>query len=118
MTKPKSGTAAPGEMEILSSGVYALKKAAEFEGAKIEQLTYDMDKLSSEDVIAAQKQADDMRGQPAAGLMADYLLFAILFARAADQPAGFVLKLGARDYVGIAAAAQGFFAESFVDLIG
>ncbi|HET6457089.1 MAG TPA: hypothetical protein VFI02_22040 [Armatimonadota bacterium] len=107
------------ETEFQAVGTYEFMEPVTFEGVTYTERPYDLKGLKSTDVISGLKQANAIRGrgeQPDSP-MTDTLLHAVLFARAADMPAGFVLEMGASDFLAWASAAQGFFARALSSLV-
>lgn len=107
-TKDKALAETP---EVEFSGDYQLKKPVEFEGTTHTSVHFDFTALSSQDIITCTKQAARIKGADAAPtpLLFDTVLHAVVFARAADQPADFILHLGAADFVYWSTMGQAFF---------
>lgn len=106
--------------ELQAVGTYTFIEPVTFEGVTHSEKPYDLKSLKSTDVISAMNQANQITGpgRPSPDSpMTDSLLHAILFARAADLPACFVLEMGASDFLAWASAAQGFFARALSSLV-
>lgn len=115
----KNETQAQEEMELEFSGTHYFKKAVTFEGTAYSQVEYDLDALTAKDVISCRKEV--ARINKASGemtsMISDDLLHAVLFARSADLPAGFVLEMGAADYAAWSMVGQAFFASALSGLM-
>lgn len=83
-----------------------LKKAFEFEGKKYESVDLDLDKLTGNDLIQAEREAAVMLGRPSTDLDKTYQ--ACVAAKASGIVADVLCKMPARDFAAITSEVQGF----------
>lgn len=99
------------------AGTYEFRRPVEFEGQKYEKVDFDLEKLGANDVLTLRREINRLRNYDAETIMTDDLLHCSIVARSCDLPAGFVLRMGAADYVAWAALGQAFFADALSGVI-
>ncbi|MBP2654253.1 MAG: Mu-like prophage FluMu protein gp41 [Firmicutes bacterium] len=87
-----------------------LKKPLEYEGKKYEELQYDLDKLTGDDLLTAEATVNN------AGMLAPVIDLskayqAAVFARAAKIEFPMMRKLSAKDFTEATATVMAFFGE-------
>jgi hypothetical protein len=87
-----------------------LRKPLEYEGIKYEEIQYDFDKLTGEDLLTAESEVNNAGMMaPMADLSKAYQ--AAVFARAAKIEFAMMRKLSAKDFTNATAAVMAFFGE-------
>lgn len=87
-----------------------LKKPLEYCGVKYEEIEYDLDALTGDDLLIAEAEMT-AQGMVAPIIDLSKIYQANVFARAAKIDSAMMRKLSARDFSNATAAVMGFFGE-------